>query len=124
MILDGIRRGGVTARHGLLTQTEECSAVYRVVTGSSPVQVAMAKTTKQGSHKIYGPKMADPRFTKSKEDRSCGPIGRYQKQAAGLFTSVKPYVPFQHKIAYPNVIRKKKRLQVTREEVLEFFELG
>ena len=83
----------------------------------------MSKTTKQGSHKTYGPKMPDPRFTKSKEDRSCGPLGRFIRAERGEFVSLKPYVKFQSKIDRKIVIHPKKRLQVSKEEVLKFFEL-
>ena len=30
-----------------------------------------------GKQKRYGPKMANPRITISKERRNCGPLGRY-----------------------------------------------
>ena len=74
----------------------------------------MAKTTKQGSHKPYGPKMANPRFKESKEHRSCGPLGYMLKKEAGVGPK-----PVYKQI----VIRRKKRLQWTRKEVLEYFEL-
>ncbi len=74
----------------------------------------MAKTTKQGSHKPYGPKMANPRFTLSKEKRSCGPLGYKLKKEAG--TAPK-------KVYKQIAIRRKKRLQWTREDVLQYFEL-
>lgn len=33
---------------------------------------------KQGGHKkVYDSKMENPRFKKSKEQRGCGPLGRY-----------------------------------------------
>ena len=64
--------------------------------------------------KKYGPKMANPRISASKEHRSCGPIGYMQKAEKGLG----PRITYK-KI----VIRSKKRLQVTREEVLKHFDL-
>jgi hypothetical protein len=67
--------------------------------------------------------MADPRFTKSKEDRSCGPLGRFIRSEKGEFVSLKPYVKFQFKIDRKIVLHARKRFQVTREEILKFFEL-
>ncbi len=34
-----------------------------------------AKKQKEGKHKLYGPKMAYPRISKTKETRLCGPLG-------------------------------------------------
>lgn len=39
----------------------------------------MGKSTKQGSHKNYGNKMANPRIAQSKEHRNRGPLGYYHK---------------------------------------------
>ena len=67
--------------------------------------------------------MADPRFTKSKENRNCGPLGRYIRQEKGEFVTKKSWTPFTSKIDRKIVIHPKKRLQVSKEEVLKFFEL-
>jgi hypothetical protein len=40
-------------------------------------QIMPAKQKSKGKQKKYGPKMADPRFGRSKEKRNCGPLGRY-----------------------------------------------
>ncbi len=39
----------------------------------------MPTMQKGGKQKRYGPKMADPRITASKEHRNCGPLGRYYR---------------------------------------------
>ncbi|MHA2201969.1 MAG: hypothetical protein ACXABN_19050 [Candidatus Thorarchaeota archaeon] len=39
----------------------------------------MPPKSKKGKQKRYGPKMAAPRISKSKERRSCGPLGRQQR---------------------------------------------
>ena len=67
--------------------------------------------------------MANPRFALSTEDRSCGPLGRKVRRDAGEFTSMKPWTPGTPKIAFRGGIRKKKRLQRTRKEVFDYFEL-
>jgi hypothetical protein len=60
--------------------------------------------------KKYGKKMSNPRIARSKEHRSCGPLGRFLK-------GIKPV----YKIV--PIIRTKKRFQVSREALLEYFNL-
>ena len=91
--------------------------------GSSPVQTAMAL-------KKFGRKMANPRITRSKENRSCGPLGRLQKlrfhqEDPKKFPSptMKPWTLGTSKIAPSMVIHRKQRLQRTRKEVFDYFEL-
>ena len=80
--------------------------------------------------KKFGRKMADPRIPRSTENRSCGPLGRLQKMKLHKddpkkFSppTMKPWTPGTSKILHSFVIRKKQRLQRTRKEVFEHFEL-
>lgn len=79
--------------------------------------------TSAKSKRKYGPKMADPRFVLSKEDRQCGPLGHYVRWKQGEFTSMKPWTPGASKIPPSLKIRRKRRLQRTRKEVFAYFGL-
>lgn len=86
---------------------------------------------KGGKQKRYGPKMASPRIAKSKEQRNCGPLGRYIQYKRWLEDpkkfdkpTAKHYSKFSSKITRPVIeIRKKKRLQIGREELINYFGL-
>lgn len=64
----------------------------------------------------YGPKMANPRFTASKEHRLCGPLGHYTRHKNGEFTTKKG-----SNIKRVTVIRPRKRFQRSKEELYEYF---
>lgn len=53
----------------------------------------MPTEQKGGKQKRYGPKMANPRITISKEQRNCGPLGRYIQYKRWLEDPKKFYRP-------------------------------
>lgn len=79
--------------------------------------------------KTYGRKMANPRIKKSKEDRNCGPLGRYTQwkrwkdDPENPKPTILPYRKFGSNIFKPLIIRKKRRLQVSKEELIDYFGL-
>ena len=65
----------------------------------------MSQRATRGKVKRYGPKMANPRISASKENRNCGPLGRYRSWQLWLSNPDKFQRPTLMPVLYPHTTK-------------------